>query len=162
MKNNKLTSKKKQQGAIGAVMLLALTFALIAYGIYNKNKLINEINDQQNMILDDNVAVIASQLNTLRSGIDVWFLNTGYGILYPSPACDGAQCLGVKRNILPGQTASLRTLGGFTNGFARNQRNPNESNFYSPLGRPYTADVVKVIDVARPGQYLYKILISQD
>jgi hypothetical protein len=162
MNNKIITSKKKQQGAIGAVMLLALTFVLIAYSISTRNKLINDINDQKNRIMDENVAVIASQLNTLKLGIDVWFVNSGFMLLYPTGTCGGPQCVGTKMNILPGQAASLRTLGGFTNGFARNQRTPNEINFYSPLGRPYTADVVKEIDVARPGQYVYKILISQD
>ncbi|MFK5892239.1 MAG: hypothetical protein QM504_03345 [Pseudomonadota bacterium] len=162
MNNKKFTSKKKQKGAIGAVMLLAVTFVLIIYSIITKNKLINDINDQQDVTLEELVDVIASQMSTLKSGTKVWFDNTGIDLLYPLATCGGALCLDVKYNILPSQAASLRLYGGFTNGFARNQRDQNEINFYSPLGRPYVVDVVKQINVAKPGEFSYKFIISHN
>ncbi len=150
---------RKQRGDISMVLMLAVLVASMVAVWLLKNEAVRQMREIQEQNFQQLVEKSAAQKAVLFQNLLNWMQTRGESLLYPGcplyQNCD----VDVRKFILPAQAVDLRQYGGMASGFARHYGDPANPRFFSLLGRPYKAAVIKKQVPGRPGVYHYEIML---
>ncbi len=153
------SSISRQKGAIGVGILLAVLLAVVILSWISMNRVKQQIREIHEQNFQQLVEKSAAQKAVLYKALIDWMQTRGESLLYAGcPLYDNCD-VGIKKAILPAMATDLRDYGGMANGFARDINNPASDRFYSLLGRPYKAAVVKEGVPGKPGLFQYTLML---